>query len=344
MTCGNNKQSFVMYGSFFDAAMGLNDEEFREYMLRLKDHALYGDNDMGDNVHISSLLFMAYPLLDAAEKRRKAKVENGQKGAEYGQLGGRPRKGETASEYRERKLQEQKTPNETPTITPNETAYKPLNVNDNVNVNDNENANEKVNVNANWNANAEGTEADAIRDHISLPTSLSISHQGFEDSKELNKGLKEPLQEVVSYNSKDKISENSERVESEKPISSKSLEVSPTRCGTVRLEMPPLVPWASRQERVRAVQQYALKRREDILNEPIDDYSNTANDILDDCSPIVKGCFRQILFKGRLEKEAMTRICNLAEDEPDETFMEIIFDLFKYAIKCGADTAEFVDK
>lgn len=341
MTCENNKQSFVMYGSFFDAAMGLNDEEFREYMLRLKDHALYGDNDMGDNVHISSLLFMAYPLLDAAEKRRKAKVGNGQKGAEYGQLGGRPRKGETASEYRERKLQEQKTPNETPTITPNETANKPLNVNANVNENDNENAN--GNVNANWNANAEETEADAKRENISLPTSLVFSHQGFEDSKELDIELKGPLQEV-SDDSNDESSERTERVEAEAPISSKPLEVSPTRYGTVRLEMPPLVPWASRQERVRAVLQYAMTRREDILNEPMDDCSYAANDILDNYAPTVRGCFRHILFKGKYEEEAMEKICGFAEDEPDEVYMEIVFDLFKYAIKSGADTAEFVDR
>lgn len=216
MAYNKTKQSFVIYESFYDAAMHLDDEEFREYMLRLKDYAIYGMDEESENKMINGLMAMAMPLLDAAEKRRKTKAENGQKGAEYGQLGGRPRKGETAAEYRERKLQEQKTPNETPnetpTITPTETPKKPLNVNANVNVNENENAkvNEDVNDNANENANAEGEDAAESRDekqsNVFSLADLANSHIEFDDTRVLEgqrEEMKGPQQEVISPYSKD---------------------------------------------------------------------------------------------------------------------------------------------
>ena len=94
-----NKQSFVMYASFYDAAMGLNDEDFRENILALKDYALYGIEYTSRNPMVNALLTMAQPNLEAAAKRRAKQVKNG----EYGILGGRPRKGETAEEYKARK-------------------------------------------------------------------------------------------------------------------------------------------------------------------------------------------------------------------------------------------------
>lgn len=94
------KQSFVMYASFYDAAMGLNDEDFREYILALKDYALYGIEHTSSSPMVNALLVMAQPLLEAAAKRREQQVKNG----DYGILGGRPRKGETAEEYKARKM------------------------------------------------------------------------------------------------------------------------------------------------------------------------------------------------------------------------------------------------
>lgn len=95
-----SKQSFVMYASFYDAAMGLNDVEFREYILALKDYALYGIEHTSSSPMVNALLVMAQPLLEAAAKRREQQVKNG----DYGIFGGRPRKGETAEEYKARKL------------------------------------------------------------------------------------------------------------------------------------------------------------------------------------------------------------------------------------------------
>lgn len=88
-----------MYASFYDAAMGLNDEDFREYILALKDYALYGIEHTSSSPMVNALLVMAQPLLEAAAKRREQQVKNG----DYGILGGRPRKGETAEEYKARK-------------------------------------------------------------------------------------------------------------------------------------------------------------------------------------------------------------------------------------------------
>lgn len=58
-----------MYASFYDAAVGLNDEDFREYILALKDYALYGIEHTSQNTMITGLLAMAQPNLDATRIR-----------------------------------------------------------------------------------------------------------------------------------------------------------------------------------------------------------------------------------------------------------------------------------
>ena len=45
------KQSFVMYASYLDAAVGLTDEEFREYILALQDYALDGFSNLPRKNH-----------------------------------------------------------------------------------------------------------------------------------------------------------------------------------------------------------------------------------------------------------------------------------------------------
>lgn len=103
MSDNGNKQSFVMYNSFLEAAELLGDKEFRECVLKLRDFALYGDNVSSDNPVVEAILRMAKPNIDAAAARYQRCVENGNKGKEHGYEGGRPRKGETKEEYDERK-------------------------------------------------------------------------------------------------------------------------------------------------------------------------------------------------------------------------------------------------
>ena len=161
------KQSFVMYASFYDAAMGLNDEDFREYILGLKDYALFGIEHQSKNALVNGLLIMAQPQLEAAAIRRAKAVKNG----DYGILGGRPRKGETAAEYKARKEDLRQSLNPTETLN-NPEGFQTKTLNVNVDVNENENWNEKENVNVDgnddWNVkedvdgNAEGDEKTRI--------------------------------------------------------------------------------------------------------------------------------------------------------------------------------------
>lgn len=103
MSDNGNKQSFVMYNSFLEAAELLEDKEFRECVLKLRDFALYGDDVSSDDPVVEAILRMAKPNIDAAAARYQRCVENGNKGKEHGHEGGRPRKGETKEEYDERK-------------------------------------------------------------------------------------------------------------------------------------------------------------------------------------------------------------------------------------------------
>lgn len=117
------KQSFVMYNSFIDAATNLDDAHFKECIIKIRDYALYGKDEDSDFWGVNVIMDIAKPLLDAAKKRYERCVENGKKGAKYGARGGRPKKGTET----EQKPQE-----------------KPLNVYVNDYENDNYNVNEKV--------------------------------------------------------------------------------------------------------------------------------------------------------------------------------------------------------
>jgi hypothetical protein len=137
------KESFIMYDSFLQAADYLPAEAFKEFILKIRDYALYGLDEPSDNPYINMVMAMAKPNLDKAEERRKQAIENGSKGAPFGGM----RKGETREEYEARRLSppdnSQLTPNE-PLNNPQLTPTEPLNVNDNVKekVNENENENE----------------------------------------------------------------------------------------------------------------------------------------------------------------------------------------------------------
>ncbi len=145
------KESFIMYDSFLQAADCLPAEDFKEFILKIRDYALYGIDEPSDNQIINALIIMAKPNLDKAEERRKKAIENGSKGAQFGNQGGAPRKGETREEYDARRLaRTPKNPQATPTEPLN------VNVNDNVEVNVDGNGNEKVDGDGNGKVNAQG--------------------------------------------------------------------------------------------------------------------------------------------------------------------------------------------
>ena len=119
------KKSFVMYDSFLEAMKHLNDAEFRECFLRIRNYAIDGLEEESASPNINIIMALVKPNLDSARRRYMASVENGKKGAEYGKLGGAPKGNQNA-----RKKQPQKQPLD-------------VDVNDDVD----EDVNEEVNVN-----------------------------------------------------------------------------------------------------------------------------------------------------------------------------------------------------
>lgn len=145
-----------MYASFYDAGQELNDEDFREYILALKDYALYGIEYTSQIPMVNALITMAQPLLEAAAKRRAKQVKNG----EFGILGGRKRKGETAEEYKARKEALRQSLNKSKTLNnpmgfQNETLNVDVDVKVNENVDAKANDDEYLNVNINADVDAD---------------------------------------------------------------------------------------------------------------------------------------------------------------------------------------------
>ena len=187
----NDKKSFVMYDSFLSAMKHLNDAEFRECVMKIRDYALEGIDEESQSPYVNIILAMAKPNLDSARRRYMASVENGKKGAEFGELGGAPKGNKNASKKQPLK--------------------QPLDVD--VDDNDNDNVNEDVGEDVDVNVEVDDyTNADVNNDAESTPTGLESSYntsiQGvnnqiesdseqFEDREEKIK----PLQEVNSSHS-----------------------------------------------------------------------------------------------------------------------------------------------
>ena len=152
MTKKNEKRSFVMYDSFLEAMKHLNDAEFRECVLKIRDYALEGVDEESSSPMVNVIMAMAKPNLDSAKRRYMASVENGKKGAEYGKLGGAPKGNQNA-----RKKQPQKQPLD-------------VDVNDDVE----EDANEEVNVNGD-------DDGDTPSGTIGFQPSFSNSLIGFQE-------------------------------------------------------------------------------------------------------------------------------------------------------------------
>ena len=150
----NEKKSFVFYDSFLSAMKHLNDAEFRECVLRIRDYALEDIDEESQSPYVNIILAMAKPNIDSAKRRYMASVENGKKGAEYGKLGGAPKGNQNA-----RKKQPLKQPLD-------------VDVNDDVE----EDVNEEVNVNGDDDGdNPSGT--------IGFQSSFSNSSIGFQEEE-----------------------------------------------------------------------------------------------------------------------------------------------------------------
>ena len=92
----NEKNSFVFYDSFLSAMKHLNNAEFRECVLKIRDYALDGVDEESSSPMVNVIMVLAKPNLDSARRRYMASVENGKKGAEFGKLGGAPKANQNA--------------------------------------------------------------------------------------------------------------------------------------------------------------------------------------------------------------------------------------------------------
>lgn len=129
----------VFYRSFYEAIKDLdNDIQVEVY------NAIFGYGLNGDIPNLTpmanAIFTLVKPQIDANNKRKENGKINGAKGAEYGKLGGRPKK-ENGEKTDKKPLKTPKKP-----LTDEK---KPSNANVNVNVNANANDNVNDNVNAN---------------------------------------------------------------------------------------------------------------------------------------------------------------------------------------------------
>ena len=160
----NEKRSFVFYDSFLEAMKHLNDAEFRECVMRIRDFALEGDDTESEHPMVNIILALAKPNLEAARRRYVASIENGKKGAEFGKLGGAPKGNQNA-----RKKQPLK---------------QPLDVDDNVDVEEDVNVNENEEVDVN-----EDTPVGNI-----VPSSFSVFSSSTNPSNHQEPSREAPLQ------------------------------------------------------------------------------------------------------------------------------------------------------
>ena len=187
MTKKNNsdKRSFVFYDSFLEAMKHLNDSEFRECVMRIRDYALEGIDEESQSPYVNIILAMAKPNLDSARRRYMASVENGKKGAEFGELGGAPKGNKNAS-----KKQPLKQPLD-------------VDVDDNVDVDVDVDVNVEVDdyTNADVNNDAESTPTGLVSSYNTsiqgVNNQIENDSEQFEDREEKIK----PLQEVNSSHS-----------------------------------------------------------------------------------------------------------------------------------------------
>ena len=183
----NDKRSFVMYDSFLEAMKHLNDVEFRECVLKIRDYALEGIEEESEYPMVNVIMSLAKPNLEAARRRYEASVENGKKGAEFGELGGAPKGNQNA-----RKKQPLKQPLNV-YVDDNEDAY--VDVYEDVNID--------ADVNADVNADATIT-STGLKSSFTSSIQESINQiENDSDQFEEQEEREEPHNEAYSHCSND---------------------------------------------------------------------------------------------------------------------------------------------
>jgi hypothetical protein len=138
------RNSFVFYGSFFEAIKELEDKDKGIISYAIMQYGLTGEtpNLRG---YLKSMFLLIKPQIDANNER----YENGCKGGEYGKLGGRPKSKKSVDKERKNWTEgELNNPIETPTKPLNNPTQTPNeDVDEDVDVDVNEN--EDVDVNGN---------------------------------------------------------------------------------------------------------------------------------------------------------------------------------------------------
>ena len=134
-----NRDSFIFYGSFYEAISCLDDATRLQCYDAVASYAITGSEPELNGV-AKAIFALVKPQIDANNKR----YSNGCKGAEYGKKGGRPVIKNPIGDNDENPIGDtSKNPigdnDENPKETPNEKE------NENVNVNENENEKEKEN-------------------------------------------------------------------------------------------------------------------------------------------------------------------------------------------------------
>lgn len=133
------RDSFIFYKSFYEAISYLDEKDQGEVYKAVIEYALEGKEPQLEGAAMG--MFLSFkPQIDANNKR----YMNGQKGAEYGKLGGRPKKKKGTGDNNKNPIGVLK--NNPTGVLKNETKKTPNeNVNENENVNDNANANQNEN-------------------------------------------------------------------------------------------------------------------------------------------------------------------------------------------------------
>ena len=104
------RDGFVFYRSFAEALEALPADQYKAVMTAVCHYALEGTAPDSLDPLTGAVFTLIRPQLDANNRR----YENGKKGAEFGKLGGRPKKGNA-------------TPTK-PQTNPNKTPQKPLKI------------------------------------------------------------------------------------------------------------------------------------------------------------------------------------------------------------------------
>lgn len=140
------KEAFIVHAATYEQAVNeLTYEQIGELFVKLGRFHFYGEDVSSDNKDIRILLNMAKPYMMSASQRYQEAIENGFKGKEYGNRGGRPRKGETREEYDARRLRRSSG-----IVGEPENPLKPLNTN--INTNRNTDINKTTNIKDNINS------------------------------------------------------------------------------------------------------------------------------------------------------------------------------------------------